>query len=77
MRERLIAAFIGLTIAVVGLYGIPRAYIVAEQVQVNEERRVERSVALVAILIAERQGEVAPVTEELLTRLLNEGERYS
>ena len=77
MRERLIAAFIALTIAVVGLYGIPRAYIVAEQVQVNEERRVERSVALVAILIAERQGEAAPVTEELLTRLLNEGERYS
>ncbi|TQO20605.1 signal transduction histidine kinase [Rhodoglobus vestalii] len=77
MRERLIAAFIALTITVVGLYGIPRAYIVAEQVQVNEERKVERSLALVAILIAERQGEAAPVTEELLTRLLNEGERYT
>lgn len=77
MRERLIAAFIGLTIAVVGLYGIPRAYIVAEQVHTNEERKVERSIALVAILIAERQGEAVPITEELLTRLLNEGERYS
>ena len=77
MRERLIAAFIAVTIAVLGLYSIPRAYIVAELVYTNEERKVELSLALVAILIAERQREAVPVTEELLTRLLNEGERYS
>ena len=32
MRERLVAILVGLTVAVVGLYGIPRAYFVADLV---------------------------------------------
>lgn len=75
MRERLIAAFVGLTIAVVALYGIPRAYIVAEQVQQNEERKIERSLDLLAVLLVERSSDAAPITEEFLSRLLNEAER--
>lgn len=75
MRERLIAAFVGLTIAVVALYGIPRAYIVAEQVQQNEERKIERSLDLLAVLLVERSSDAAPITEDYLSRLLNEAER--
>ena len=75
MRERLIAAFVGLTIAVVALYGIPRAYIVAEQVQQNEERKIERSLDLLAVLLVERSSGAAPITEDYLSRLLNEAER--
>ena len=70
MRERLIAAFVGLTIAVVALYGIPRAYIVAEQVQQNEERKIERSLDLLAVLLVERSSDEAPITEEFLSRLI-------
>src|SRR6478672_2316448 len=75
MRERLIAAFVGLTIAIVALYGIPRAYIVAELVQQSEERKIERSLDLLAILLVERSSDPAPITEEYLASLLNEAER--
>lgn len=75
MRERLIAAFVGLTVAVVALYGIPRAYIVAEQVQQSEERKIERSLDLLAVLLVERSADAAPIDEAFLTRLLNEAER--
>ena len=33
MRERLVAAFVGLTVLVVALYGIPRAYFLADLVR--------------------------------------------
>jgi signal transduction histidine kinase len=75
MRERLIAAFVGLTIAVVALYGVPRAYIVAEQVQLNEERKVERSLDLLVALLEERTDNSAVITEEYLSEFLNEAER--
>lgn len=48
MRERLIAAFVGLAVAVVALYGVPRAYIVADQALESEQRKIERSTELLA-----------------------------
>ena len=75
MRERLIAAFVGLTIAVVALYGVPRAYFVADLVQQNEERTIERSLDLLAVLLTERSSVPAPITEEYLAKLLNQAER--
>ncbi len=78
MRERLVAALVGMTIAVIALYGIPRAYLLADLVQQQEERKVERSVDLLAVIVAERSHDRAPVTEGYLSRLLNaaEGIRY-
>jgi signal transduction histidine kinase len=74
MRERLIAALVGMTVAVIALYGVPRAYLLADLVQRQEERKIERSVDLLAHLVAERTQDRAPVTEEYLTQLLNEAE---
>lgn len=74
MRERLIAALVGMTVAVIALYGIPRAYLLADLVHRQEERKIERSVELLAHLVAERTQDRAPVTEDYLTELLNEAE---
>ena len=48
MRERLVAAFVGLTL-VVGLYGVPRAYLLGDLVETQEQRKVERSADLIAV----------------------------
>lgn len=75
MRERLIVAFVGLAIVIVGLYGVPRAYTVAGQVQAAEGRKIERSVVLVAALVDERLTHGESVDEEFLEARLNVGER--
>lgn len=74
MRERLIAAFVGLAIAVVALYGVPRAYIVADQVFESEQRKIERSVDLLANLLPDVASE-ANISDEYLEDLLEDGER--
>lgn len=77
MRERLIAALVGMTVAVIALYGVPRAYFLADLVQSQEERKIERSVELLSVLLAEREKDASPVTEEFLAGLLNEAEAIS
>lgn len=76
MRERLVAILVGLTVAVVGLYGIPRAYFVADLVHDSEVRKVERSADLIVVLLSERQAAPtpSPVTPADLEPLLNEAE---
>lgn len=54
MRERLVAAFAGLTIIVVALYGVPRAYVVADLVRDQEQERLDRTAELVAAAVGER-----------------------
>ncbi|HEX5859361.1 MAG TPA: HAMP domain-containing sensor histidine kinase [Microbacterium sp.] len=73
MRERLVLAFVLLAVGIIALYGIPRAYIVADLIQSSEEQRVVRLSHFLAVLMAEREAE-APVTEEFLLPLLIEGE---
>jgi len=75
MRERLIAAFVGLTIAIVALYGIPRAYVVVEITTDNERAQVDRAATLIAIAVQERESRGEPITPEFLTRLIEPGER--
>jgi signal transduction histidine kinase len=75
MRDRLIAAFVGLTVLVVVLYGVPRAYLLADLVETQEQRTVERTLDLVEVVILDRQDRAVPVTPELLTSLLHEGEQ--
>ena len=74
MRDRLIGALVGMTIAVVVLFSVPRAYVVANLVERQEERKVERSADLLAVLVAERQTDAEPVTSEFLEQTLNEAE---
>src|SRR5918995_2548654 len=73
MRERLVLAFVLLAVGIIALYGIPRAYIVADLIQSSEEQRVVRLSHFLAVLMAEREAE-APVTAEFLAPLLIEGE---
>lgn len=75
MRERLIAALVGATVALIALYGIPRAYMLADQVEAQETRKIERSVDLLGVLMAERRHDSAPVTADYLKDLINEAER--
>ncbi|WP_052436438.1 sensor histidine kinase [Georgenia sp. SUBG003] len=77
MRDRLLAAFVTLTVLVVALYGIPRAYQVAGMVREQEHRKIERSVDLVAVVLAEHLAEGDEVTEEYLTPMLNAAETLS
>lgn len=74
MRERLVAALVGMTIAVIALYGVPRAYFLADLVKHQETRKVERSADLLAVVVAEREQDSAAVDEEFLEKLLNEAE---
>lgn len=74
MRERLIAAFVGLAVVVVALYGVPRAYIVADQVVASEQRKIERSVDLLAMLLPDAADDV-PVSDSYVAGLLQVGER--
>jgi signal transduction histidine kinase len=74
MRERLVAAFVGLAVVLLALYAIPRAYLITQEVRTLETRTLERSADLLAVLIPERaRNEV--VTEEFLAGLLVEAER--
>jgi len=74
MRDRLVTVLVGMAITMVALYGIPRAYQVADLVTTQENRRVERSADLLTVVIVERTGAPEPVTASFLEGLLEEGE---
>ncbi len=75
MRRRLVFAFVALTVLVVALYGVPRAFIRIDQVQYREQEQVDQSALLLAALVGaeQRAGEI--VTEEMLLAGLRPGER--
>ncbi|WP_374970612.1 histidine kinase dimerization/phospho-acceptor domain-containing protein [Terrabacter sp. BE26] len=75
MRERLIAAFVGLTVVVVGLFGVPRAYMVADMVRDQEQSRVDRVADLAALVVEQRVAGGQPVTADVLDRLTAAGEQ--
>lgn len=66
MRRRLITGFIGLAILLVGVYGVPRVYIVAHLVQREEQHRVDDTAALIARVLDQR---TTPVTASTLDAL--------
>ena len=55
MRARLLAAFVGLTLLTVLVYGVPRAYVRAGGVQDEAQRDVTRTAAVVAEVVAARR----------------------
>lgn len=74
MRERLLLSFGTLMLVIIALYGIPRAYLLAEGVQEWETVQVEDAAELFEALIPER-AQNAEVTEAYLSDLLREAER--
>ena len=71
MRNRVVAVLVAMVVAVVLLYGIPRAYLLADLVQDTEARETQRSADLVAVAVTERLDGGGEVDEELLERLLH------
>lgn len=74
MRDRLVAVLVGMAIAITALYGVPRAYQIADLVTTQENHAVDRSADLVAVVITERTNAASPVTAPFLVSLLNKGE---
>ena len=74
MRERLVAALVGLTVFVVALYGVPRAYVLADLVRSGEQARVERTARALAAALDQRVAAGQPVTTAYLDTLAEGGE---
>ncbi len=74
MRERLVAALVGLTVVVVALYGVPRAYFLADLVRSQEQDGVDRTAALVAAAVEERVAAGGEVDPAYLDGLVEEHE---
>lgn len=74
MRERLVFVLVGLTVAVIALYGVPRAYVLADLVETQELRKVERSADIAVHLVEVADLNDVPVDAALLEGVLHEGE---
>ena len=66
MRERLVLAFVGLTVAVIGLYGVPRAYFLADLVREQARTSLNGSAVVLEDLVAERTSRGGEVDDTLL-----------
>jgi signal transduction histidine kinase len=75
MRNRLVAAFVGLTLAVIALYGVPRAFFVVDRVQSDTQARVDRAAGYVAATVEAALADGGEVNDELLARGVEDGER--
>ena len=74
MRERLVLVLVGLTVAVIALYGVPRAYVLADLVETQELRKVERSADIAVHLVEVADRNDLAVDEALLEGVLHEAE---
>jgi signal transduction histidine kinase len=75
VRRQLILAFVTLVVAIVALYGVPRAFVLAHQVEEAEMDMLARGAEASAIAASTALDGGRPVTPELLEPLLREGER--
>lgn len=75
MRRRLVFVFVALTVLVVALYGVPRAFIRVGQIEEREQEQVDQSALLLAALVGAQEGSGRAVTEDVLLTGLRPGER--
>lgn len=75
MRERLVAAFVTLTVLVVVVFAFARSYSTAAMVEGEEMGKVATKATLVATVVGLREAHHEPVTSQYLTRLLGVHER--
>jgi signal transduction histidine kinase len=74
MRERLVAAFVCVTLLTLVVFGVVRAYALESLIERSETVRVERSARLVGAVVSERQDHGEPVTFGYLRSLLGADE---
>lgn len=74
MRERLVVAFVGLTLVSLALFAVPRAYALAGLIAEEDQQSAERTAALVADVVDARLAGGRPPSEEMLGALLEPGE---
>jgi signal transduction histidine kinase len=77
MRERLVVTLVGMTLAVIALFGVPRAYETAHLVADQEREAVDRTVGLAATAVEARRASGEPVDAGFLRSLAGDGERIS
>jgi signal transduction histidine kinase len=75
MRERLVVAFVAVSLATLVVFGVVRAYALASLIEDGESVRVERTAALLSTVLAERQSHREPVTASYLRSRLGTDER--
>ncbi|WP_051486278.1 HAMP domain-containing sensor histidine kinase [Nocardioides sp. J54] len=75
MRERLVIAFVGLTLAVIGMYGVPRAYFLADLVRDQEWSTLDSTAAALEGLVEERRERGGDVDVALLEHGLTGADR--
>lgn len=75
MRERLVLAFVGLTLAIIALYGVPRAYFLADLVHDDTVEQLDAGATTMAALVSERERTVDPVDGQLLEHGLASADR--
>jgi signal transduction histidine kinase len=75
MRDRLVAAFVALTLAVIALYGVPRAFFLSDRVHSDSQALVDRTAGYVAATVEAVLLDGEAVTDEVLARGLEPGER--
>jgi signal transduction histidine kinase len=66
MRNRLMVLLVGATIAVIALYGVPRAYFLADLVQDQQENEVQGLARVLSAALAVQEDNGIPVTESFL-----------
>lgn len=74
MRERLVVAFVGLTLASLALFAVPRAYATADLVAEQDQRSAERTAVLMADVVDARLQAGTTPSESMLAELLGPGE---
>lgn len=66
MRRRLVTAFVGLAVAVLALFGVPRGFVVGHLVESQRQGLLERSADLAVYAVTDAAGDGQPVTAEML-----------
>ncbi len=72
MRERFVAILVGLTLGVLVLYGVPRAYIIADTVEDQETHEISRSADFTSSRIESRMKSGTPMDETALASALDD-----
>lgn len=70
MRERLVLTLVSVTVGILVVFGVVRAYSTADLVREQQQDGVSQAADLVAVAIAAREQAGAPVTPDFLTSMV-------
>lgn len=77
MRERLVVTLVTLTVGILGVFGVVRAYSTADLVHDQQERVVRQAADLAAVAIAAREQGPSPVTPAFLASMAGRDQRIT